>query len=253
MSDAEGTFVWYELQTTDVQGATAFYGDVIGWEAEDYSGAMPYSRWTVGGNPIGGLMALPEEARRAGARPHWLGYVATADVDVLTRKATSLGATACVPPTDIPNVGRFSLIVDAQGAAFALFKGLGSASPQPAEPTPGCVVWHELLADDWEPEMRFYGELFGWQKTDDIAMGAFTYHVYGKGGRSFGGMMNRPGGYPLRPHWLYYVRVDDLDGALKRVRLNGGSVWNGPMTIPDGQRIAQCADPQGATFALHGA
>ncbi len=48
------------------------------------------------------------------------------------------------------------------------------------------------------------------------------------------------------------VRVDDLDDALERVKLNGGSVWSGPMAIPDGQRIAQCADPQGATFALHG-
>ena len=252
MSDTEGTFVWYELQTTDVLGATAFYGDVIGWDAENYSGAMPYTRWTVGGNPIGGLMTLPEDARQAGARPHWMGYVATADVDALTRKATSLGATACVPPTDIPEVGRFSVIVDPQGASLALFKGLGAASPQPKEPAPGCFLWHELLADDWEPEMRFYAQLFGWQRTEDVDMGGFTYHVYGKGGRSFGGMMNRPGGYPLRPHWLYYVRVQDLDDALKRVTLNGGSVWSGPMAIPGGQRIAQCGDPQGATFALHG-
>jgi predicted enzyme related to lactoylglutathione lyase len=252
MSDTEGTFAWYELQTTDVEGAIAFYSDVIGWEAEAAAGAMPYWMWRAGSRPLGGLMRVPDEAKAAGARAHWLGYVATADVDASTRKAVSLGANACVPPTDIPDVGRFSVVVDHQGAALALFKGLGAASPQPTEPTARHFVWHELLADDWEAELRFYGQLFGWQKTDAVPMGDFTYQIYGKGGRSFGGMMNRPAGYPLRPHWLYYVRVDDLDDALERVKLNGGSVWSGPMAIPDGQRIAQCADPQGATFALHG-
>ena len=28
----------------------------------------------------------------------------------------------CVPPTDIPNVGRFSVIADPQGAAFSLIQ-----------------------------------------------------------------------------------------------------------------------------------
>jgi predicted enzyme related to lactoylglutathione lyase len=253
MSEGQGTFVWYELSTTDVEGAIAFYRNVIGWGVEAWQGALPYTRWTAGGNGVGGVRALDDEARKAGAPPSWLAYVGADDVDALTRKAVGLGAMACVPPTDIPEVGRFSLVRDPQGAALALFRAAGPAMPRPADMTPGYVTWHELLADDWEAELRFYAALFGWQKIEAIDMGAMgTYQIYGKGGRPFGGMMNRPPGYPAPPHWLYYVWVDDLDAAIARVKENGGQVWNGPMEVPGGIRIAQCADPQGAMFAING-
>ena len=51
--------------------------------------------------------------------------------------------------------------------------------------------------------------------------------------------------------WLYYFLVEDLDAALNRVRELGGQVVNGPMDVPDGDRVAQCIDPQGGMFALH--
>jgi len=54
------------------------------------------------------------------------------------------------------------------------------------------------------------------------------------------------------PHWLYYVKVGDLEGALERVKHGGGQVMNGPMEVPGGARVAQCMDPQRAAFALHG-
>ncbi len=118
---------------------------------------------------------------------------------------------------------------------------------------PGHVRWHELLTDDWEAAFRFYAGLFGWQKLDAFDMGERgTYQIYGKGGRALGGMMNRPSGYPRPPHWLYYVHVADLDAALGRVKKGNGQVWNGPMEVPGGDRVAQCADPEGALFALHG-
>src|SRR5439155_23231001 len=137
MSDTQGSFVWYELMTTDVQGAIRFYRDVIGWGTQAFEGGeMPYSMWSVGETPIGGVLPLPAEARKAGAPPHWIGYVAAGDVDALTKKAESLGAKTCVPPKDIPTVGRFSVIADPQGAVIALFKGTGEMT-RPAEPPNG--------------------------------------------------------------------------------------------------------------------
>ncbi|TMA86522.1 MAG: VOC family protein, partial [Deltaproteobacteria bacterium] len=219
MSDTQGNFVWYELQTSDVNGAIKFYKDVIGWGTEAFEGDMPYSTWTVGGSSIGGVTTLPDDARKMGAPPHWLAYVAADNVDALTKKAESLGAKAYVPPMDIPTIGRFSVIADPQGAVIALFKGSGPESPQPAQPTNGHFSWHELLAGEWEAAFRFYSQLFGWQKTDAMDMGPErgTYQMYGKGGRTLGGMMTRPKGYPAPPHWLYYVNVKDLDAALGRV------------------------------------
>ena len=62
--------------------------------------------------------------------------------------------------------------------------------------------------------------------------------------------MDRPAGMPVAA-WLFYVRTEDIGGALDRVRAGGGTVLNGPMEVPGGDRVAQCRDPQGATFALH--
>jgi predicted enzyme related to lactoylglutathione lyase len=123
---------------------------------------------------------------------------------------------------------------------------------RPAEATNGHFSWHELMAGDVEAAFRFYSQLFGWQKTEAIQGPMGTYQMYGKGGRTFGGMMTRPKDYPAPPHWLYYVKVGDLDAALGRVKAGGGQVLHGPMEVPGGTRVAQCVDPQGAAFALHG-
>jgi uncharacterized protein len=258
MDDTHGTFVWYELATKDVAGAKKFYGKVIGWGTDEFEGSdPPYAIWTMGGKGLGGLTGYFNPATAIAGRPTWMAYVAVTDVDALTKKAAGLGAKVLVPPSDIPHVGRFSVIADPQGAVLAPFKpnppSEGSGPVQPKEPTPGYVLWHELLTNDAEAAFGFYAELFGWQKGQAIEMGdAGTYQIYGKGGRDLGGMMKRPADYPLPPHWLYYVRVDDLDAAMQRVRDNGGRIWNGPMPIPGGERIAQCEDPAGAVFALQG-
>jgi len=250
---SEGNFVWYELMTSDVNGAIAFYKDVIGWGTQRFEGGdTPYVMWTAGGNPLGGVMTLPDPAKKAGAPPHWLAYVAVDDVDESTRKAVSLGATTCNPPKDIPTVGRFSVIADPQGAVIALFKGSGAEMPRPEEAPNGHFSWHELMAGEQESALRFYSQLFGWQKTDAVASPMGVYQMYGKGGRTFGGMMTRPKDYPAPPHWLYYVKVDDLDAALGRVRRADGQVMHGPMEVPGGDRVAQCMDAQRAAFALHG-
>ena len=172
MSDTQGNFVWYELMTSDVNGAIKFYKDVIGWGTQAFEGGeMPYTMWTVGETPLGGVMTLPDEAKKMGAPPHWLAYVAADDVDALTKKAASLGAKTYMPPKDIPKVGRFSIIADPQGAVIALFKGSGPEMPRAAEATNGHFSWHELIAGEWESAFRFYSQLFGWQKTDAMDMG----------------------------------------------------------------------------------
>ena len=50
--------------------------------------------------------------------PNWGIYIAVADCEGTVAKATSLGARTYVPPTDIPNVGRFAVLADPQGAVF---------------------------------------------------------------------------------------------------------------------------------------
>ncbi len=91
MSDEsmKGRFVWYELMTTDPEAAKGFYHKTVGWGSMVFEGAgTPYSMWTVGQAPIGGVMKLPDEALAQGAPPHWLPYIATPDVDKTVDRAT---------------------------------------------------------------------------------------------------------------------------------------------------------------------
>ena len=250
MSDKQGTFVWYELLTADVKKAIDFYGNVIGWGTQPFGES--YNMWTAGKTPIGGVMGIDDAQMHAGTKPHWWAHVLADDVDALTKKAASLGAKVTVQPTDIPTVGRFSVINDPQGAEIALFTPLESSMSRPETPTDGFMSWHELMTDDQEAAFRFYSQLFGWQKTDAVQSPMGVYQMYGKNGQTYGGIGGRPKDYPYGPHWLYYTKVADLDAALERVKKKGGEVMHGPMEVPGGSRVAQCKDPQGALFALHG-
>lgn len=251
MVNSHGRFVWYELLTTDIKAAKAFYTDVVGWGTRDASmrGSV-YSLFTVGDAPVAGLMNLPEEARRAGAPPHWIGYVGVDDVDAAVDRIRQLGGEIRVPPTSIPNISRFSVVADPQMATFALVKGLKPGQEQSAEPgTPGRVGWHELLAADWEKAFVFYSELFDWQKKTTDVSPIGTYQQFSSGGETIGGMSTKPPTLPL-PFWLYYFNIDDVAAAAKRVEAGGGQILYGPTEVPGGAWIVHCADPRGAIFGL---
>jgi uncharacterized protein len=252
MINHQGRFVWYELLTTDMAAARGFYGDVIGWGAQDASTpTIPYTQLMAGNGPVGGLMELPEEGRKMGATPRWVGYVAVDDVDAATNRLKRLGGTVYVPPTD-SNIGRIAVIADPEMATLAMVGGLKPVR-QPAEPDePLQVGWHELLATDYKQAFAFYRELFGWQAADAETDPTEAYQSFAAGGRTIGGIFTKLARAPV-PFWLYYFNVADLAVALARVKAGGGRVAQGPNALPgDDNGIARCIDPQGAMFALQG-
>src|SRR5262249_32417158 len=125
MANSRGRFLWYQLLTTDVEAAKAFYAEVVGWGTRDASApGMPYTLFTAGEASVAGLMALSEDAARMGTSPSWLGYVGVDDVDATADRIQHLGGVVHVPPTDLPDVSRFSIVADPQMAAVGLFKGM---------------------------------------------------------------------------------------------------------------------------------
>ena len=68
-----GRFVWYELMTTDIEGAKAFYADVLRWDVQNVAPGTPYTLFSAGGVTVSGLSVLPQEAINAGFTPGWLG------------------------------------------------------------------------------------------------------------------------------------------------------------------------------------
>lgn len=254
MPQAACPYVWYELMTSSLADAEAFYARAIGWSIAD-SGmpGMKYSICAAGGSGVGGMMTLPDDAKARGVPPNWTGYVGVPDVDAMAVRVAAAGGSIHHPPADIPGVGRFAVVADPHGAVLCLFKGnMDQAPPQPPAGTPGLIGWHELYADDLDAAWAFYGTLFGWTKAEAIDMGPGMgmYQLFAAGGPTpIGGMMKRPPQVPIAC-WLYYVNVDAIDAAMARVAEGGGKVINGPMQVPGGSWIAQCVDPQGAMFAM---
>ena len=253
MVNSHGRFVWYELMTTDPKAAEVFYAEVVGWGTVDASmGGIPYMVFTAGEASVCGLMNLPEEARRMGAAPRWIGYVGVDNVDAAAERIRRLGGVVHLPPTDVPNISRFAVVADPQMAAFALSERPRPGQEQPAAlKTPRRIGWHELLAADWEKAFSFYGELFGWQKVSAEVNTMGTYQMFSAGGQTIGGMSTKPSMVPV-PFWLYYFNIDDIDAASERVKAGGGRILEGPLEVRGGGWIARCTDPQGAMFALAG-
>ena len=251
MSDGRGSFAWYELLTTDAAAARKFYGAVVGWEARDASTAVfPYTVFSADQTEVGGLMELPPEARRMGATPRWVGYVAVDDIDGTVERLRRIGGSVFVPPTD-SNIGRVSIVADPQTATFGLVGGLKRGGPSEQPERPGQVGWHELFAADGKSAFAFYSELLGWQPSARANDPPDFYQLVAVGGRTFGGMFDKLPRAPV-PFWLYYIEVSDVAVAVARVKEGGGQVVQGPIELPDRCWIARCIDPQGAMFSLQG-
>jgi uncharacterized protein len=252
MTSAQNPFVWYELMSSDVAAAKAFYGKVVGWNIEDVPiSGMTYSILRAGERQIGGMMTMPQSLRDAGINPCWMAHVGVEDVDAAVAKVRQLSGKVHREPTDIANVGRFAGVEDRQGAKFFMFK-----PSQPGERTfsraPGNVGWHELHTTDWSNALEFYSAMFGWAKADAFDMGPMgTYQVFTIGGTPGGGMFNSPAAQP-GCFWLYYFNVEDIDAAARRIGDNGGKIMRGPHEVPGGGWIVQARDRQGAAFALLG-
>jgi uncharacterized protein len=253
VANSHGRFVWYELVTTDVEAAMAFYTKVMGWGAWDASvPGKPYILFGDGRAAISALTPLPADARQMGVQPIWVGYVGVDDVDATADRIVRLGGAVQVPPTNASDISRFSVFTDPQAARLALFKWRTPVQPPPGAPdAPGRVGWHELIAADWEQAWAFYGELFGWQKEDADITETATYQPFSAGGQMIGGMFTKPETIPA-PFWLYYFNVDDIDTTAQRVASGGGQILEGPLEAAGGSWVVRCVDPQGAAFALEG-
>jgi predicted enzyme related to lactoylglutathione lyase len=247
-------FCWYELMTTDTAAAGDFYAKVVGWDLEAGQGDMAFytSFKTPGGVMIGGMMGIDDEMAAQGMRPGWIGYVAVDDLEASTAKVAELGGTVHRPPSDIPGVGRFSVVADPFGAAFQLFHGAQDFTMPADGKGTGFIAWRELMAGDLEKAWTFYSELLGWTSDTDHDMGPMgPYRLFKTGGAdNAGGMMTKPADLPAS-FWTYYFSVEGVRAAAERIAMHGGIVINGPMQVPGGDWIVQATDPQGAMFALH--
>jgi predicted enzyme related to lactoylglutathione lyase len=115
----DGSFGWNELGTRDVPAAREFYGAVFGWtvEEQEMPGMGTYNVWKDGEQVRGGMMDI--SGMPAEVPPHWLVYFTVADADAAAETTKAAGGQLLNGPFDI-SVGRLAILMDAQGAMFAV-------------------------------------------------------------------------------------------------------------------------------------
>jgi hypothetical protein len=112
---------WQELNTREPDAASKFYRKVFGWKPQVKEfGVMTYTEFYLGDQAAGGMFTLTPQMGDISS--HWMPYFAVEDCDARLEKAKSLGATVLAPPQDVPEVGRFTTLLDKQGAVFSIIK-----------------------------------------------------------------------------------------------------------------------------------
>ena len=165
MANHQGDFIWYELMTSDADGACAFYKALIGWKIEaPASGLIDYQIIATENGAVAGLMAITTEMQAGGVIPAWVGYVAVDDVDAMAKSFVDGGGAVLKQPWNTPTIGRMAFVADPQGARLYIMKPIPPAGNPDAEslsfsydkPRDGHCGWNELATSDPAAALQFY-------------------------------------------------------------------------------------------------
>jgi uncharacterized protein len=243
-----GAPCWIDVMTSDPDRAIEFYGQLFGWTAErsgeEFGG---YITLFKDGQIVAGAMQSQPDT---GPPNVWSVYLATDDAQATADAATANGGRVHVPPMQVADLGSMVFLEDAGGAALGAWQA-GKHTGFDVVAEPGTPAWFELHTRDYATTVDFYQGVFHWDvhvASDDAD---FRYTTLGEGESQQAGIMDAsaflPEGVPA--HWSIYFAVADADAALSRIEQLGGSIILPAETTPYG-RMAQAADPMGATFKI---
>jgi uncharacterized protein len=118
---------------------------------------------------------------------------------------------------------------------------------------PGKFFWYDVMTTDTVAARNFYCNVVGWQTQGGSGTSGAEYTVFTVNGRGVAGLMPIPEDARrtgVRPAWMWYISVEDVDEAAGRLAREGGKVHRPPCEVPGIIRFAVVADPQGAGFLI---
>ena len=113
----------------------------------------------------------------------------------------------------------------------------------------GVPSWADLVTPDVEGAKAFYGELFGWEYSQE-ASDSMPYTMAYRKGMAAAGIGDLPDGSQMPTVWSTYFAVDNVDTSIAAISKAGGSIMMGPMDVTDAGRMAFALDPTGAVFGI---
>lgn len=243
-----GAPCWIEITTSDVEKTTAFYAGLFGWHAEqgsmeEYGG---YLSFDLGGKAVAGGMAAQDQG---GPADIWSVYLQTDDAARTAEAATAHGGQVYVPPMEVPQVGTMAFVADPSGAAVGAWQA-GPFTGFEVVGEPGAPAWFELHTRDYDRDVTFYADVFGWEPQVVADEPDFRYTTLGVREGQVAGIMDASQWAPEAPmEWAIYFFTDDCDASCARAVELGGSMVTSPEDTPYG-RMASLTDSTGASFKL---
>jgi hypothetical protein len=241
-----GAPCWFELFTSDLDRALAFYGDLFGWDATSAEEFGGYVSFGLHGERVAGAMANHSD----GVPDAWTVYLKVDDVEAAAARAVEAGGQVVVDPMPVGDLGHMAVVVDPTGAGVGMWQA-GSHTGFTVEGEPGSPSWFELHTRNFVAAKEFYEKVFGW----DVAMVSdsdeFRYATLGEGDDQRAGLMDAAAFLPddVPSYWTIYIDVADPDATAAKVAGVGGTVLEEPVDTPYG-RLATIADATGARIKL---
>jgi hypothetical protein len=207
---------------------------------------MPYQVIVAAGDEVGGIAP---QGPSVDAPCFWLASVAVDDCDRAVAGFEKGGGKCWLAAQDIPGVGRFAVVADAQGAVV---KPIESTYPRlpPKNPAPGQFCWDTLMTSDLEAARQIYADVFDWRAEDRSLFGAGDYTVFRLGEEDVAAGSTLPPGSSSSSGWLAYICVEDVGARANKASKLGAVILAKPRELPGIGRFSILADPVGAVFAL---
>jgi predicted enzyme related to lactoylglutathione lyase len=246
----EGMFSYADLQTSDLDAATAFYTSLFGWAYDDQPmGEGPddiYRMFNKDGRVVCAASKQRSEQADAGVPPMWNTYFTVSDVDTAAKRCDAAGGTVHMDPFDVFDSGRMAVISAPDGAFFCLWQAKESIGAEVMN-EPNTLTWAESGSTDVEKARDFYAEALGWT-FEEMDMGPNgKYTVFSVGDENVAGLMQSPA--PMS-YWSIYFSVDDCKGLTEKAKSAGAQAMMDTQPVPTVGTISILTDPQGAMFGM---
>lgn len=244
----QGVPCWVELQTTDQDGAKAFYAGLFGWELDDQPLPMGGhdTLAMLDGGTVAGLSAQPPGTPQ-GMPPVWSTYLAVDDLDTVVGAVAAAAGQVLAPPMRVMDRGSMAIVVDPTGGIVGLWQA-GTHRGAATVNQPGAVIWNELITTDPERAAAFYDAILGTTHETTPMGDAEHYTVLQVDGRPIAGAMALPEHAGVPTAWTVYFATEDVAATVAAATELGATLFN-QVDSPAGP-LAVMADPQGAVFQV---
>jgi predicted enzyme related to lactoylglutathione lyase len=242
---AAGEPVWLELVTSDLEAATSFYRQVLGWDYVD-TGA-DFGRYHLAlarGHNAAGITPMQPDMQIPSA---WAIYFSSDDAAADAERVKALGGEVIFDVMAVGDLGTMALCADPTGAVFGLWQA-GTHIGASIDGEPGAMAWCEVSTSDSAAAREFYGKLF--DLTPQRMEGDTEYYIMHRGEQMVCGILQIDSNWAgIPPHWMCYFAVDNTDAAIERAIAAGGKLAVPAFDIAYG-RMAVLTDPGNANVSI---